>query len=47
MKKIEMTIECPHCGGAGIYAGMAEGDGTAVVCNQCQGTGAYKYFYNH
>lgn len=47
MKKIEMTIECPHCGGTGIYAGMGEGDGTAVICYYCKGTGAYEYSYSY
>ena len=48
MKKIEMEIECPSCAGTGVYQGMAEGTGTAVVCNKCNGTAKflYKYQYN-
>lgn len=45
MKKIELTIECPDCKGTGVYSGMGEGDGIAVVCYKCKGTGAYKYSY--
>jgi hypothetical protein len=47
MKKIEMTIECPSCKGTGVYTGMAEGGGAAVVCSKCNGTGAYKYSYSY
>jgi hypothetical protein len=35
----EATIECPSCGGTGIYQGMAERDGAAVICYSCNGTG--------
>jgi len=45
MKKIEMEIECPYCGGTGLLSGMGEGDGTAVVCHQCNGTGVFSYSY--
>ena len=47
MKKIEMTIECPACGGTGIYSGMGEGEGVAVICYKCDGTGAYRYSYTY
>ena len=46
-KKIEMEIECPSCDGTGIYKGMAEVDGTGVICNSCKGTGAIIYSYSY
>lgn len=47
MKTIEMKIECPACNGTGVYTGMAERDGAAVVCRQCKGTGAYQYKFSY
>ena len=47
MKTIEMTIECKDCNGTGVYVGMAERDGAAVVCKTCGGTGAYLYKFNY
>ncbi len=48
MKKIEMQIECPNCGGTGLYQGMGEGNGAAVICHTCNGTAkkTFKYSYN-
>lgn len=43
MKRIEMNIECRSCGGTGLYAGLGEGDGAAVVCHTCKGTGCEHY----
>lgn len=34
-----VKAECSSCSGTGLYAGMAERDGAAVVCFQCKGTG--------
>lgn len=45
--KIEMDIQCPSCKGTGLYVGMAERDGYAVVCHQCKGTGKYHYVYEY
>lgn len=47
MEKIEINIsaECPACGGTGLYAGMAERDGAAVVCYRCGGTGCKTITY--
>lgn len=36
---ISVHIECSACRGTGLYIGFAEGDGTAVVCTRCNGTG--------
>jgi hypothetical protein len=47
MKKIDMYIECHSCVGTGLYSGMAEGKGAAVVCNRCNGTGRFHYEYSY
>lgn len=44
MEKIK--IECPECKGTGLYKGMAERDGCAVICNKCAGTGFVYFHYN-
>lgn len=36
---IEYDCECEHCNGTGLYIGMGERSGAAVVCSHCQGTG--------
>lgn len=36
---IEYDAECTSCGGTGLYSGMGEHDGAAVVCHTCRGTG--------
>jgi len=35
----EMECECDECKGTGLYVGMAERDGAAVICNRCDGRG--------
>ena len=35
----EWSQECHSCHGTGVYRGMGEGDGAAVVCITCKGTG--------
>lgn len=45
MSKTTIDIECPSCGGTGLYAGFAEPKGTAVVCLTCSGTGKTQYSY--
>jgi hypothetical protein len=37
--------ECESCGGTGLYSGMCEAKGTAVVCISCDGTGCYEIRY--
>lgn len=41
MRIIDLVVkrECSSCGGTGLYSGLAERDGAAVVCNICDGTG--------
>lgn len=36
---IKIECECNACKGTGLYVGMAERDGAAVVCYTCKGTG--------
>lgn len=31
--------ECADCSGTGVYSGMCEGKGHAVICLGCDGTG--------
>lgn len=38
-KIIEYDAECEPCGGTGLYVGMGERNGSAVVCNKCNGSG--------
>ena len=47
MKKIEMKVECPSCKGTGLYNGMGEAKGVAVICYKCKGTGAFMYSYSY
>ena len=39
MPTVEFDYECGSCGGTGLYVGMGEKDGIAVVCKICEGTG--------
>ena len=43
MKTID--ISCPSCQGTGVYVGMSERHGAAVVCYKCDGTGKTEYHY--
>lgn len=38
MKKQAFAV-CSSCGGTGVYSGMCEGKGNAVICLGCDGTG--------
>lgn len=40
--RIEVDAECTTCKGTGLYVGMGERCGAAVVCHQCKGTGCHK-----
>lgn len=40
---VHIEEECPPCKGTGVYIGMAERDGAAVVCYKCKGTGFHEY----
>ena len=41
----QIDIECPGCKGTGLYSGLDEQDGAAVVCHTCRGTGRFTYIY--
>ena len=43
MEKIKE--ECPDCSGTGLYSGMCEGPGKAVICISCEGKGWRYHFY--
>ena len=47
MKEIKLKIECQSCRGTGVYKGMGERDGAAVICYKCKGTGCYDYVFNY
>ena len=47
MKTIKKEIECSSCKGTGIYVGMGEKDGAAVICHDCKGTGKYLYIFSY
>ena len=48
MKKvIEFDEKCQACDGTGLYCGMGERDGAAVVCHNCKGTGRYKFRHEY
>lgn len=42
-----MVIECKSCEGTGVYVGMAERNGAAVICTTCNGTGKYNYKFEY
>lgn len=45
MTQISVQAVCNACGGTGLYIGMAERDGVAVVCSTCNGSGAMTVRY--
>ena len=45
--KIERNEVCKSCSGTGLYIGMAERDGAAVVCSKCNGTGCFHYVHEY
>lgn len=46
-KTIEHIEKCQSCRGTGLYIGMAERSGAAVVCYNCKGTGAFKFKHKY
>jgi len=46
-EKIEFDEKCKSCRGTGLYIGMAERDGSAVVCHTCKGTGCHHFVYEY
>jgi hypothetical protein len=47
MSKIQLQVNCPDCKATGLYVGMAERDGAAIVCGKCKGTGCYQFAYEY
>ncbi len=47
MKTIEFDEKCPSCSGTGLYVGIAERDGAAVVCHTCRGTGKHHFIHKY
>ena len=41
---MNLSIECPTCGGTGLYRGFMEAPGEYVVCVNCTGTGEKTLF---
>jgi len=39
---IEFDQECESCGGTGLYVGIGESDGAAIVCHTCRGEGHHQ-----
>ena len=39
VEKVKVETTCSACQGTGLYAGIGEREGLAVVCKQCDGTG--------
>lgn len=39
-KTIQYRAECDSCNATGLYVGMGERDGAAVVCHYCKGSGS-------
>jgi len=47
MPTIKIKEKCKACGGTGLYIGMAERDGAAIVCQKCKGTGCYEFIHQY
>lgn len=45
--KIEFDEKCRACKGTGVYIGMAEREGAAVVCYKCKGTGCFHFVHEY
>ncbi len=44
-RELRIECQCEGCGGTGVYSGMCEPKGVAVVCIGCGGKGkAYVYY---
>lgn len=44
---IEIKEKCQSCGGTGLYVGMGERDGAAVVCHTCSGSGCHVFKHEY
>lgn len=46
-KVFTVKEECKSCQGTGLYQGMGEGPGFAVVCSTCKGTGCHEFVHKY
>jgi hypothetical protein len=46
-KTFEVKEICQSCNGTGVYIGIAEKDGTGVVCHKCDGTGCHSFLHEY
>ena len=46
-KEFKVREECPACDGTGLYIGMGEGEGAAIACHKCNGTGCREFIHNY
>ena len=44
---VEFDEKCKSCGGTGLYVGIGERNGAAVVCHTCNGTGKHHFKYEY
>ena len=44
---VNIERACGSCGGTGLYVGMAERNGAAVICHTCDGTGKVSHYQKH
>jgi hypothetical protein len=45
--KFEVDEICQSCHGTGVFIGMGERNGAAVVCSTCDGTGKHHYVHEY
>ena len=46
-KIIEFDEKCKSCKGTGVYQGLAEKNGSGVVCYKCKGTGCHHVTFEY
>ncbi len=47
MPTIQIDQQCKSCEGTGLYIGMAERDGAAIVCHTCKGEGHHLFYHEY
>lgn len=47
MKEFRVKEVCRSCSGTGLFSGMGEGPGVAVVCHTCNGTGCHEFTHSY
>ncbi len=46
-RTVSFDEKCRSCGGTGLYVGLGERNGAAVVCHTCKGTGCHKFTHEY